>query len=57
MKSDGVDLSKVVAISGDAQQHGSVFWANGAETLLENLRSDSTFFEQLQVIGAYHATI
>jgi len=35
----GHDLSKVVAISGSCQQHGSVYWTEEACELLENLQN------------------
>lgn len=31
------DLSKIIAISGSGQQHGSVWWKNGASNSLENI--------------------
>lgn len=43
----GVDLSKIVAISGAAQQHGSVYWATGAEERLQSLDPDRFLHEQL----------
>ncbi|GLH03124.1 Uncharacterized protein GBIM_09033 [Gryllus bimaculatus] len=43
----GVDLSKVSAISGSAQQHGSVFWAMGAELRLKSLDPNRFLHEQL----------
>ncbi|SJM85156.1 probable Xylulose kinase [Zygosaccharomyces bailii] len=38
--SNGFDLSKVKAISGSCQQHGSVYWTAAADELLKNLRSN-----------------
>lgn len=35
----GFDLSKVKAISGSCQQHGSVYWSSDAESLLKSLDS------------------
>ncbi|GAB1606799.1 xylulose kinase-like [Argonauta hians] len=48
LKADNMDLSKVVAISGSGQQHGSVYWKNGAKDVLENLKSESSLQEQLK---------
>ena len=36
----GIDMSKVVALSGAGQQHGSVYWRTGAEEMLKKLRPD-----------------
>ena len=33
----GVDLSRVAALSGAGQQHGSVYWRTGANTMLKQL--------------------
>ncbi|KAK0451367.1 uncharacterized protein EV420DRAFT_1646104 [Desarmillaria tabescens] len=33
MKAAGVDFSAVSAISGDGQQHGSVYWSHDAKAL------------------------
>ncbi|CAO2144887.1 unnamed protein product [Urochloa humidicola] len=33
----GVDLRRVAAISGSAQQHGSVYWSRGAAAALAEL--------------------
>jgi xylulokinase len=43
----GVDLSKVVAISGAGQQHGSVYWRTGASKMLKDLRPDSFMHDEL----------
>ena len=43
----GVDLSKVAAISGAGQQHGSVFWRTGAGQMLKNLRPDKFMHDEL----------
>ncbi|KAJ9467104.1 xylulokinase [Diplonema papillatum] len=40
-------LHRVVAISGSAQQHGSVYWKRGALTKLQELDSSRTLTEQL----------
>ncbi|XP_040583222.1 xylulose kinase [Lepeophtheirus salmonis] len=41
----GVDFEEIKAISGSAQQHGSVFWRKGARNLLKNA-SPSSFLHQ-----------
>lgn len=43
----GVDFSKIAAISGSAQQHGSVYWQNGSEQRLANLNPDEFLHQQL----------
>ncbi|KAG0618546.1 hypothetical protein M758_4G072500 [Ceratodon purpureus] len=46
---DGFPFHKVYAISGSAQQHGSVFWAQGArDSLLKNLDPSKSLLSQLQ---------
>ena len=47
IKVTGVDLSKVVAISGSGQQHGSVYWRAGARQTLKNLAPDKFLHQQL----------
>ncbi|XP_039290746.1 xylulose kinase isoform X2 [Nilaparvata lugens] len=37
MRVCGADFSKVCALSGSAQQHGTVYWNNGAENVLKSL--------------------
>eukprot|EP01059_Diplonema_ambulator_P005450 TRINITY_DN15187_c0_g1_i1.p1 TRINITY_DN15187_c0_g1~~TRINITY_DN15187_c0_g1_i1.p1 ORF type:complete len:561 (+),score=145.78 TRINITY_DN15187_c0_g1_i1:34-1683(+) len=39
-------LDRVVAISGSAQQHGSVYWKRGALQVLQDLTPDRTLIEQ-----------
>ncbi|CAL1714607.1 unnamed protein product [Somion occarium] len=51
MKAAGVDFSRILGISGDGQQHGSVFWSAEAETLLSNLDSSKSLAEQLAPIA------
>ncbi|XP_076324637.1 xylulose kinase isoform X2 [Tachypleus tridentatus] len=48
LKVTGLDLSTVAAISGAGQQHGSVYWRKGAQTILRNLHPDKFLHEQLQ---------
>ncbi|KAM6497071.1 actin-like ATPase domain containing protein [Amanita muscaria] len=44
LKDDGVDLSSIVAVSGAAQQHGSVYWTKHA---LASLQPDKSLKDQL----------
>lgn len=48
MKSKKVDLSKVLAISGSGQQHGSVYWGLGSKFTLNTLSADSDLRSQLK---------
>ncbi|KAK9504271.1 hypothetical protein O3M35_010644 [Rhynocoris fuscipes] len=43
----GADFSSVVAISGCAQQHGTVYWATGAQDVLKSLTEDYFLHTQL----------
>ncbi|XP_045767284.1 xylulose kinase [Maniola jurtina] len=43
----GVEFANVEALSGAAQQHGSVWWAKGAEDRLANLSSEQFLHSQL----------
>jgi xylulokinase len=52
MKNDGVALGEILAISGSGQQHGSVYFNERAETVLENLDSKKTLVENLRGIFA-----
>lgn len=46
---DGFPFHKVYAISGSAQQHGSVYWTQGAcSSLLKNLDPSQSLLSQLQ---------
>ena len=47
MKGAGVDFSNIKALSGAGQQHGSVYWKDGAAVKLKNLDSTKTLEEQL----------
>ncbi|EIW58198.1 D-xylulose kinase [Trametes versicolor FP-101664 SS1] len=47
MRAAGVDFSRIVGISGDGQQHGSVYWSSAAEELLASLDSTRPLSEQL----------
>ncbi|XP_054723278.1 xylulose kinase-like [Uloborus diversus] len=48
LKLDGLDFSSVAAISGAAQQHGSVYWKKGAEQILHTVLPNKFLHEQLQ---------
>ncbi|XP_071517500.1 xylulose kinase-like [Panulirus ornatus] len=43
----GADFSTIAAISGTGQQHGSVYWRNGATKTLAELQPDRFLHEQL----------
>ncbi|CAH2040183.1 unnamed protein product, partial [Iphiclides podalirius] len=43
----GVDFSTIEALSGAAQQHGSVWWAKGSESKLGNLSPEEFLHTQL----------
>lgn len=47
-KSGKVDLSKVAAVSGSGQQHGSVYWGLGSKFKLNTLSADSDLRSQLK---------
>ncbi|XP_072288468.1 xylulose kinase [Eucyclogobius newberryi] len=48
MKSCGFDFSRVKALSGSGQQHGSVFWRKGAAQTLRSLDPDLDLSQNLQ---------
>ncbi|XP_026218063.1 xylulose kinase [Anabas testudineus] len=48
MKRAGFDFSRVRALSGSGQQHGSVYWKRGASETLNQLSPDQDLFQQLQ---------
>ena len=50
IKKDGLDLGKIKAISGSAQQHGSVYLNNKAGQVLSNLNPERGLKEQLRDI-------
>jgi xylulokinase len=50
MKSDGVPLKNILAISGSGQQHGSVYLNARAETVLANLNPKKSLVENLHGI-------
>lgn len=47
LKKDGLDFSKVRAVSGAGMQHGTVFWSHQAEELLGGLKGEKSLVEQL----------
>lgn len=49
MQQSGFPFSRVLAVSGSAQQHGSVYWKEGAGQALAQLQAPQTLAEQLQV--------
>lgn len=55
MQSSGFDFSRVRALSGSGQQHGSVFWRKGAAQTLRTLRSDQDQDQELHQLlqGAF----
>ncbi|HEY4414565.1 MAG TPA: FGGY-family carbohydrate kinase [Verrucomicrobiae bacterium] len=52
MKSDGVALTDVLAISGSGQQHGSIYLNRQAEKALANLNPDKSLVENLRGVFA-----
>ena len=50
IKSKGFCFENVTCISGTGQQHGSVYWKNGARMCLNNLNPDKGLNEQLKVL-------
>lgn len=48
LKLEGLDFSTVVAVSGAAQQHGSVFWKKGGGQILHDVQPNKFLHEQLQ---------
>ena len=50
MKLKGFCFENVVCISGTGQQHGSVYWKNGAKMQLNNLDPSKCLHEQLEVL-------
>ena len=51
LRDDGLDFSRVKAISGAGMQHGTVFWSAQAEGLLANLDPERKLAEQLAPAG------
>ncbi|KAM9333835.1 xylulose kinase isoform 2-T2 [Pholidichthys leucotaenia] len=48
LKGAGLDFSRVRALSGSGQQHGSVFWRKGACQTLMDLDPGQSLYQQLQ---------
>ncbi|XP_029284079.1 xylulose kinase isoform X2 [Cottoperca gobio] len=48
MKGVGLDFSRVRALSGSGQQHGSVYWREGATETLQQLHPDQNLHQLLQ---------
>ncbi|CAG5119473.1 unnamed protein product [Candidula unifasciata] len=48
MKAEQFPFHRVRALSGAGQQHGSVYWKEGAKTVLTNLQANQTLFDQLK---------
>ncbi|XP_069179446.1 xylulose kinase-like [Procambarus clarkii] len=46
----GADFSTIAAISGTGQQHGSVYWRNGASKTLLEVQPDRFLHEQLAMV-------
>ena len=47
MKAAGFNFGDVAAVSGSGQQHGSVYWTNGAEKRLGNLTAGTPMADQM----------
>lgn len=47
LKESGFPFSRIKAVSGSGQQHGSVYWKDGARSRLRNLHKDVPLVEQL----------
>uniref|UniRef100_A0A7N0VMW5 Xylulose kinase n=1 Tax=Kalanchoe fedtschenkoi TaxID=63787 RepID=A0A7N0VMW5_KALFE len=47
LSQSNLDFSKIVAVSGSAQQHGSVYWKTGAAKILSTLDSERRLVDQL----------
>ena len=49
LKKSSIDVSKIAAISGSGQQHGSVYWKHGSEERLKTLDSSKSLHDNLSV--------
>lgn len=47
LRKQGLDFSRIKGISGAGQQHGSVYWSQEAESMLQNLDPGKSLEEQL----------
>lgn len=48
LSKSNLDFSKIAAISGSGQQHGSVYWKNGSSQILSTLDSKKPLLTQLE---------
>ncbi|KAL3812302.1 hypothetical protein ACJIZ3_013570 [Penstemon smallii] len=48
LKNSNLDFGKIIAVSGSAQQHGSVYWKNGSCTILASLDSNNRLVDQFR---------
>lgn len=48
MKEKNINFQNIKAISGSAQQHGSVYWKKNSKKILNSLNSTKTLEEQLK---------
>ncbi|XP_025081057.1 xylulose kinase-like isoform X2 [Pomacea canaliculata] len=48
LKNSGFPFQQVVCVSGTGQQHGSVYWRQGAQQILRNLVAEKPLTEQLK---------
>uniref|UniRef100_A0A0B7A0A0 Xylulose kinase n=1 Tax=Arion vulgaris TaxID=1028688 RepID=A0A0B7A0A0_9EUPU len=48
MKAVQFPFNRVRAISGAGQQHGSIYWKRGSESVLTSLKPDTTLYDQLK---------
>lgn len=48
LKKSNFDFSKVAAVSGSGQQHGSVYWKSGSSNLLSSLDPKRPLLDQLE---------
>lgn len=53
LKDDGMDFSRLKAVSGAGQQHGSVYWSAEGEHSLQNLYASKTLEKQLDHAFSY----
>lgn len=49
LKEKALEFGSIACVSGTGQQHGSVYWKNGARETLKNLQSGKSLYDQLQV--------
>jgi xylulokinase len=47
LKEQGLDFDSVAGVSGAGMQHGTVFWAKDAESILDQLNPNESLVEQL----------